>query len=589
MHVVRRYHPEIEVIQQAYAFIQLLVQQLLDQSRYGAAAELLWGPVRFNPRPQSVKRIWTAINSYHKLILLGASSQGKSYCAIVWMLLDWLRDPGGTSIKCLSTSEGHAKSNVWATMTELYRNAIIPLPGTLIDKFLGLDSKQMDQGIALISIPQGDSGKGRLRGFHPKPREVAHPTLGAQTRVRVLLDECEEIVQGVWDGVDNLCSNLDEQGSVKIICATNPKDPLSHLAELAEPDRGWTAIDLDTDQQWTSKERWTVVRVDAALTENVVSRKVIFPGLMTFEGFENLRLKNDGNSPEYYCFGRGMYWRQGGIRSLIPLSILDAARGNFVFTRSSTNAGSADLAFEGGDSVAFATGRYGLAEGWIPAGGTKFVRFEQQVYGCELQAIYELPNLLTLAQIAQLRAECERLEIPGKWFCLDSTGNATGVADGLQESWDPDIRRINWGESATSQKILETDKDMPKDLYNDLPTEMWFALRRWLECKFFLISPHVQTRRLFGELTKREYKLGSKGEAGLARLKIETKKEFKLGNRGQSPDFADAVVMLLHGCRMNTRERMPMPGLPKALLAPKKVLALPPSPWPAQYVNINND
>jgi hypothetical protein len=583
---VRRFRPDVETVEQAEAFIQLTTLELLEAGRYGAAAELLWGPVRFNPRPDSVKRIWTSINKYHRLILLGAGAMGKSYCAVVWCLLDWLRDPAGTSIKVISTSEGHARANVFSTMTELYRSAIIKLPGIQIDKFIGLDSKQLDQGIALVSIPQGDTGKGRLRGFHPKPREFPHPTLGSMTRVRVLADEAEEVPEGIWDGIDNLAVNMDDTGSVKIICATNPKNPLSKLADLAEPEQGWTAIDMDVDQQWNSKERWTVVRIDAARSENVANRKLIFPGLMSYEGFENLRLKGDGNSPEYYCFGRGMYYRAGTIRSLIPLSVLDGARGNFIFSRTVTNAGSCDLAFEGGDSVVFANGRCGLAEGWLPMGATKMVRFPEPVYCAELQGIYELPNLLTLAQTAQLRAECQKLEIPGRWFCVDRTGNATGVHDALRESWDSEVRGVNWGEGATQQKILLEDKEVPEDLYHDLPTEMWFALRRWLEFKFFLISPYVQVRRLYSELTKREYSLGSKGPVGLARLKIETKKDFKLGNKGVSPDYADCCVMFLHGCRMNIRERQPMPGLTK-LPEKRKPPPQPPSPWDStKFVNI---
>jgi hypothetical protein len=217
------------------------------------------------------------------------------------------------------------------------------------------------------------------------------------------------------------------------------------------------------------------------------------------------------------------------------------------------------------------------------------IKFPEQVYCCELQGIYELPNLLTLAQTAQLRAECERLEIKGRWFCIDRTGNATGVHDALRESWDPDVRGVNWGEGATEQKILEADKEVPNDLYADLPTEMWFALRRWLEFRFFLISPYVQVRRLFSELTKRQYTLGAKGPSGLARLKIESKKEFKLGNKGVSPDYADACVMFLHGCRMNTRERQPMPGLTK-LRETRKAPPVPPSPWdPQKYVRIAYD
>jgi len=583
---VKSIRPEVKSEEQAIAFVQLLCQQLLDNQRYGAAAEILWGPVIFDPRPSSVKRIWTAINKYHKLILLGAGAMGKSYCSIIWCLLDWVRDPEGTSIKVISTSEGHAKSNVFSTLTELYRSAIIPLPGLQIDKFIGLDTKELDKGIALISIPQGDTGKGRLRGFHPRPRATPHPTLGPHTRVRVFADEGEECPIGIWDGVDNLLTNMDERGSVKVIFATNPKDPLSQLAEHAEPVQGWTSIDLDTDQEWESKDGYRVVRIDAARSENVINRRLIFPGLMSYQGFENLRLKGDGNSAEYYCFARGMYFRAGTIRSLIPLSLLDQARGNFIFSRTVTNAGSVDLAFEGSDKVVFANGRYGLAEGWLPAGAEKMIRFAEPVYCAELQGVYELPNLLTLAQTEQIKAECKRLDIPGRWLTVDRTGNATGVHDALRESWDIEVRGVNWGEGATVQKILQEDKETPEDLYADLPTEMWFCLRRWLEFRFFLISPYVQTRRLFSELTKRQYTLGSKGPNGLARLKIETKREFKLANKGISPDYADAVVMFVHGCRLNTRERQPMPGLTRT---PEKRKPIPigPSPWDQKkYVNI---
>jgi len=577
----------VQSLEQAQDFIQLTVLELLEANRYGAAAELLWGPIIFDPRPTSVKRIWTAINRYHKLILLGAGAMGKSYSTAIWMLLDWIRDPEGTSIKVISTSESHAKSNVFSTLTSLYRTAIVKLPGLQIDKYIGLDTKELDKGIALISIPQGDTGKGRLRGFHPRPRATKHPSLGKMTRVRIFADEAEEVPVGIWDGVDNTLANMDESGSVKVICATNPKDPLSQLAEHAEPVQGWTSIDLDVDQEWESKDRWRVVRIDAAQhCENVINRRLIFPGLMSWEGFENLRLKGDGMSQEYYCFGRGMYYRAGTIRSLIPLSLLDGARGNFIFTRTVTNAAGVDLAFEGGDSVVIANGRYGLAEGWLPAGADKMIRFGDPVYACELQGIYELPNLLTLAQTEQIKGECRRLEIEGRWLTVDRTGNATGVHDALRESWSVDVRGINWGEAATQHKIMAEDREVPEDLYQDLPTEMWFALRRWLEFKFFLISPYVQTRRLYSELTKRQYTLGAKGPNGLARLKIESKKDYKLANKGVSPDYADACVMFLHGCRLNTRERQPMPGLAR-VAERRKPPPVPPSPWDQhKYINI---
>jgi hypothetical protein len=184
-----------------------------------------------------------------------------------------------------------------------------------------------------------------------------------------------------------------------------------------------------------------------------------------------------------------------------------------------------------------------------------------------------------VAQVNQLRAECQRMNIPGNWMTCDRTGPGTGVHDGLRETWDMGVRGINWSEGASETKILEEDKYNACDEYADLPSEMWFALRRWLEFTFFLISPHVQTARLFSELSRREYRLGSKGPEGMGRMLVESKRDFKLRNKGKSPDFADACVMLLHGCRMNTRERSPMPGLTRAPERRKPVLAGP-SPWP---------
>jgi len=577
---VHALRPEITTYPDAVSFVRLLVARLLAANRYGAAALILWGPRVFNPHPESVKRIWTAINKYHKVILIGASSMGKSYCPIVYLLLDWLRDPEGTSVKIISTSEGHARANTFSTLTELYRSTIIPCPGTQIDKFIGIDSKEQDRGIALVSIPAGDTGKGRLRGFHPKPRAQRHPELGDMTRVRAFLDECEEIPYGVWDGVDNLCSNIDPSGTIKVICATNPKDPLSILAEQAEPRTGWANVDIDTDLEWESRERYHVVRVDAARSENVQQRRIVFPGLMSFEGFENLRLKADGQSAEYFCFARGIYSRSGTTRSLIPLSLLDHARGSFVFSRTVTNCGSVDLAFEGGDSVVFASGRFGLADGWLPLGSQKIIYFAKPAYCCELLSIYELPAKMTVAQAHAIRDECRRLNIPGNWFACDATGPGQGVADGLREMWDPGIRCINWAEAATDSKIFVEDKRVAREDYVDVVSEMWFALRRWLESGYFLISPHVVTSRLFSELSKREYRLGPKGpgDAGVGRLLVESKREFKLRNKGKSPDFADAAIMLLHGARLNAEQKAFMPGLTRAPER-RKPVKRGPSPW----------
>jgi hypothetical protein len=83
---------------------------------------------------------------------------------------------------------------------------------------------------------------------------------------------------------------------------------------------------------------------------------------------------------------------------------------------------------------------------------------------------------------------------------------------------------------------------------------MYARVRKFLEFGFLAFAPQIQTGQLFKELSGRRYQPAPKGPSGKPRIRLEPKKEFKR-RLGWSPDIADALVMLIHGCALNGPEK----------------------------------
>jgi hypothetical protein len=550
--------PTVQSPDQARSWIWALAQRLLDTDRYAAAGLLLWGEGQFNPNPKAVKQLLRFVKETQNMIVLGAAAVGKTYSLICYMLLDWLRDPRYTEIKIISTTGGHARSQSFSTLQRLYNNAIIPLPGLSMDAFVGLDPKDRHSAITLIAIPQGDSGKGVLQGFHPMPRPVRHPVFGHMSRVRALCDEAEEIPTGVWDGIANLLASAWGPETVKVACATNPRDVTSRLAQLAEPPNGWSTIDLDKDKEWVSSERWNVLRLDGADCENVIERKLIHPGFLTYEGYQKYALELGGQSPRYLCFGRGMYALTALQDSLIPYSLLESVIGTYIFEGRTIAIGGVDLAFDGGDRVILFAGTYGKAIGF-QALNSKPTIWQRPRYVTQANQVFELPKDKTIALATAIEARCRSLKIEPEWLTVDRTGVGTGTHDALCEQWSGMVRGIMWGAEAGPRKLMADDHDFAVEIADGIACEMYLRVRKWLEFGLLAFHPNLQTAQLFKELSGRRYQPATKGPSGKPRIRLEPKQEFR--KRLQwSPDQADALVMMCHGAALNGPEKASMVG-----------------------------
>lgn len=529
------------------AALDAVFLSLLNTDQYVQAALLAWGDKLFNPLPRSVRMIWGAIESHRKVMAMGSSAQGKSYSACAWAMLRWARDPKYTTVKLISTTGGHAKGNIFSTMVRFHKESIVKLPGIVRDEFIGLSTNDLHSAISKVAIQKGDSGTASLRGFHPLPRPESHPVFGDMSYSIAILDEAEDIPWGVWKGVDNIASTRN----VLVYAATNPIQMGSEFANRAAPvDGGWATMDREDDEEWEGNQSWHVIRLDAAKSENVVQKKEVYQGFMSYDGFKDYE-KKGLNDPDYDSFARGRYPLQTAQYNIIPVTFLDKATQSYRFTELPENIASLDPAFaEGGDEAILTTGRFGLANGVLENGVLVESFPDRKVLQIEQQFPIQKGNTEDMAE--NVKEICTNLHVRPEWFVMDCTGNATGLRDLLLRRYGP-ILHIMWGEGATDKKILEEDTQTADELYSGIDSEMWFAFARWLEFGYVKISPALNTEILFPEMTNRKYYYASK-----TLRKAENKESFKKSNGGKSCDRTDSAIMSVHICRVRGMDRPAM-------------------------------
>jgi hypothetical protein len=525
----------------AESIIRQYVQSLLDADLFEPAAILLWGPGAFDWRPESCRRVWAGLMAQDKLLVQGAGSMGKSYGAAAWFYLDWYRDPDWTCIKVVSLTAAHATRNIFASIKTFHRTALVRPAGMDDDLATSIQSTtDSKQGIHLVAVPKGESGHGTLRGFHPNPRTKPHPRWGGVSRTHVVLDEAEEVPDGVWAGVQNILSAADSSvpGRIKIFAASNPRDRTSQYGQRCEPRYGWGSIDMETDKEWISRDRWQVIRLDAADCENVIEQRVVFPGLQTYEGF--MAYVSRGRTAEASTMARGWFPDEGISMGIVSPAMMDNAMGIVRFVGPVVPLAAFDLALEGVDQVLCSYGRFGLSDGWTDRAG-RFHAFKQARTMLQLDSQMPFPKAATLEQAAAIVRFCRQMRIGARWLCVDRTGNGAGIHDVLCSTFGADVMGLNYSWAATETPIMGDDSQPANELYNGLVTELLFALAKYLEFEWLKISPGFRNEDLVKQATGRRYM-----QKGQGMVRVESKKDYIKRTRLGSPDALDSLSMLVH-------------------------------------------
>lgn len=544
---------------QATVFLHLLLSWLLNNDGYEEAACMLWSKTMFTPEPKAAKDVWASLKTEQFTLLMGAASMSKSYSVGVYLLLEWIRDAEFTTVKLIGPSESHLEDNLFSHLVTLHRASTIPLPGEIGKLFIGLDPRSRKGSISGVVVPIGKKSSGRLQGGKRINRTKPHPVFGPTSRMFIFLDEVSNIPVGIWRDIDNVMANVQTKNDpgLKIIGAFNPTGTTGDdVGVRCEPLFGWQAFDMERHFKWKSKRGWNVVRLDAAQSENVTSKRLIFPGLQSYEGFQQI-IQNSGgtNSPGYYAMCRASYCPMGTVLSLIPQGMVNTIKAIPIWYSKPRNVGGVDLALEGTDSAQLAHGEWGLATGMKyppsllhPMPRTVIFKDERGQnrprYVLFLKQIHLLPAADTIVMTAQVIEKCRALGISYEWVAVDRTGNGQGVFDLLKHQWGHCIG-VNYSESPTKTKIMAEDSDTPENLYDRIQSELWFALRKFIEFEYFKTSDGFDGEEaLFQQLVGRLYRAQGKLS------KVESKIDYKARNAGHSPNEADGVTLLVHAVRI---------------------------------------
>lgn len=534
------------------------VHYLLNAGGPEAAASILWTKNKFNTEPKFTQDLWDLFDHSSQGLVMGAASCSKSYGLGVRFFLEWIRDPEHTTIKVVGPSEDHLEQNLFSHLVDLHKSASLPMPGTVGELFIGLNRRNQTSSIKGVIIPVGQKKKaGRLQGGKRKGRTEAHPIFGSLTRLFIFIDEIENVPGGLWHDVDNILSNVQEEGEThgfKIFGAFNPTNQGDEVAKRVEPPFGWEGFDVDSHYRWKSKRGWDVLRLDGEQSENVKAGRVIFPGLQTKAGLDAIARNGGGTSSAgYYTMGRGAYPPQGIELTVIPPGMLNKWRGKFLFYDDPVAVGSVDLALEGGASCIYTLGRWGRATGVQFPPSLEFptgqkIMFKDKSgqpmlrWGLQADQQFVVPKGDTVAVKDKLVSVNRKAAVRGEFFSCDRTGAGAGVSDLLRHEWSPSIHDVNYSEGCSEDRIMAEDRKPCNEEFGRMNTELWFAMKSWGEFQYFLISPDIDMTKLTQQLTQRKFRIVG------GKTVVETKRDYM--SRGfESPDEADSLTLFVHAAR----------------------------------------
>lgn len=550
--------------------LQNYLHYLLNNNGMEEAAQLLWTPNQFTPEPQYTKDLWKLFDESAMALIMGAASCSKSYGLGVRLFLEWIRDPKWTTVKVLGPTKEHLEANLFSSLVRLHSTATLPMPGTVGELFIGLTRRDQVSCIRGEIIPIGQVKKaGRLQGAKRANRTEPHPTFGPRARMFIFIDEIENVPGGLWSDIDNVLSQASNKGDpsgFKIFGAYNPTNQTDEVAKRAEPPFGWERFDMDEHYRWTSRRGWEVLRLDAEKSENVIAGKEIFIGLQTREGLEVIARNAGGReSAGYFTMARGAYPPTGVALTIIPPGMFQKWRGEFIWYNTPKPCGACDLALEGGSAAAFALGLFGKATGvkWppsldFPEGQTTMFTDEQTKAVVprtvlQINQIFAFPKGDSVFMAKQIIDVCRKAGIRPEHFAVDKTGHGVGAHDIIKNDWSGAIHGINYSGGCTETKIMQEDSDIPKDLYDRICTELWFATRYWGEFGYLLIHPNVDLTKLTGQATQRKFRFAG------AKTKVESKKDY-ISRGFPSPDEMDAVTLMVHAVRVGASITPSMKG-----------------------------
>jgi hypothetical protein len=501
--------------------LESIVYTFLSEGNYRACAKILWPWYEQNDWSE---KIWNAIEKYDRLCIMGHGSASKTFTASIWFLLDWLAHANDTALILTSATMPSMNARIWADFKTLWSKARIDLSKIaqvvdskhIIRKGI-LDAKEAIHAIAAES----DDSQAKVQGLHAK-------------RNRLIIDEADNpYSNSIWNAVTNLMTS----GHFKGIALANPDDKNSEFGMHTEPVNGWDSINPEVDYEWESKLGWHVLRLDGLQSPNILAGVDKHPFLLTNLAVNDTRDNKGTNSRSWWTYIRAFYPPDNVISTIFTSSIIEKCRVPVVWYTTKTAIAACDPAFEGGDDCILVFGFMGrMAHNpqRTAVEANEYIKIKRK----------DMSKEVTFDFGDQIIELCKSRGVAPEHFALDASGNAKGLSDYIKTKWAKTVMSITFGGSASERKLTSEDTGPARERYKNFVTELWYVSREW--CRLGLVYFKDLPRDAKIQLEGRRYTLkGKDAKSGRELIMAEPKSEMK--SRGlTSPDYADAICLLIH-------------------------------------------
>lgn len=354
---------------------------------------------------------------------------------------------------------------LWRELRAMYRRARYPIGGMLHD--------DPESG---LQFPDGRE----IVGFSTNEPERFSGISGRN--LLFILDEASGIPEPIFEALEG-----NRAGGGRVILFSNPTRTSGTFYDAFHNKR----------------EFWHLVHISSEQSPNVVAKRIVIPGLATWDWVDEKQRDWGVSSPLYQVRVAGDFPGQAE-NAVIPLSIVEDALEAWEDTK-------AEGRLELGVDVA----RYGDDESVIfPRRGRRALppRVERSMDSIEVAGV-------VLEQARLLRVPRERPIVK-----VDVIGYGAGTYDVLRRSPEVVAFPVNVGESATTEG------------YALLRDQLWFALRDWLAGGGAIPTD----AKLEAELVAPTYSFDVRG-----RIKVEPKDKLK-ERLLRSPDRADGLALAVY-------------------------------------------
>jgi len=510
----------------------------------------------------------------------GCASSGKSACAAIFALVEYLSDPKHTLVIVTSTTLTGARQRIWKSLDQYWR-ALPGLPGVMVPsigriKGVNLDGKTFGEGSGIFLLASEKKKEkdalGKLIGIKAVD-ELQSGQLTRPGRLILIADELPELPESL---VHAAFTNLWANPGFKMVALGNPNSYFDAFGLVCKPKGGWDSVTED-DLEWET-DRGVCLRFDASLSPLVMGDARCH-WMYTQERIDEMARDYGERSVYFYRMVKGFWAPQGAVDALYaPSDILAHGTGTVIWgLRTPLRVAALDPAFSyGGDRSILYFGTYGES-----AEGLATLQFDEHIPLKEDLEKVRLGTPRSQQIVALFREECEKRGIRPEHTAFDSTG-AGPFGDMISAMWSNQVMRVNFAGKATNRPVSPHDRTPASHRYDNKMSELWAV------GKSLLRAGQLKgiSNDLAKEMCQRTYETVKGGEG--MRIRVESKPDYK-ARIGESPDIADAAFVLLELVRerfaFKSGERAPS-SVPKVgpLAGNPGTFAPPTTPW-HQFVN----